>query len=337
MRAAVFGDTGLIGVVDRQRPEPKPGWVRLAVGAVGICGSDLNLLYAHGNASVGVQPGHEVAGRIDAVGDGVSLAAGTPVAVEPIIGCGTCPQCRRGAHNLCQRVLLCGFTRPGGMAEYLTVPADTLHVVADRLSPQQAALIEPMAVCVRGVRLGGIGLGDRVAILGAGSIGLLAIVAARAAGAREILITGRHPHQREHARALGADAVFEHADALADAVGEQHVDVTVETVGGRASTLPDAVRVTRSGGTLVMLGVFEGSVRIPGFDFFRKELSLRASNCYGREAGHGDFAVAAELVSADSERLAPLVTHRFKLDQVAQAFATAADKTTQSIKVQVEP
>lgn len=337
MRAAVFGDTGTIGIVDREAPEPRPGWVRLAVSAVGICGSDLNLLYAHRDTSRGVQPGHEVAGIVDAVGDGVELAAGTRVAVEPLVGCGQCAFCRRGEHNLCPTLKLCGFTRPGGMAEFVNVPAAGLYPVAADIPPHVAALAEPMAVCVRGVRLGAIDLGERVAVLGCGSIGLLTIVAARAAGAGEVLATARYAHQRELALALGADAVFDDADTLLSAAGDQHVDVVVETVGGHADTLTEAVRVARNGGRIVMLGVFEGTPGLPAFDFFRKELVLRASNCYGRERHEPDFALATRLVSAHRADVEPLVTHRFKLDEVARAFATAADKKSRSIKVQVEP
>lgn len=337
MRAAVFGASGRIAIDDRNLPEPRPGWVRVAVQAVGICGSDLNLLYAHGDRSRGVQPGHEVAGVVDACGDGVSVSTGTAVAVEPVIGCGRCGPCRRGAFNLCADVRLCGFTRPGGMAEYFTVPATALHPVTAGLAPAVGALAEPMAVCVRGVRLGAVGLNERVAVLGCGSIGLLCVVAARAAGAGEVLVTARYPHQREQALALGADQVFEDADALLRSVGDQHVDVVLETVGGHAGTLAESVAVARSGGRIVMLGVFEHEPPLPAFEFFRKELTLYGSNCYGHDHAEPDFAAATALVSAHGERLEPLVTHRFKLDQVAEAFATAADKKTRSIKVQVQP
>ena len=337
MRAAVFGETGQISVVEREPADPRPGWVRLAVSAVGICGSDLNLLYAHGDLSRGVQPGHEVAGTVEAVGDGVTVEPGSLVALEPLMGCGHCNHCRRGAHNLCATVKLFGFTRPGGMAERLNVPADGLYVMPADMSPSVVALTEPLAVCVRGVRLGGITLGETVAVLGAGSIGLLTILAARQAGAREVLITARYPHQRELAETLGANAVFDDADDLLRAVGDQHVDVVVETVGGRADTLSEAVKVARHGGRIVMLGVFEGRTPLPSFDFFRKELTLRASNCYGREQRHGDFALATAMIGVHRADVEPLITHRFKLDQVAEAFATAADKKTESIKVQVEP
>jgi len=337
MRAAVFDDAGELAIVDRGLPEPKPGWVRLAVTAVGICGTDLNMLYGQRGMSRGVQPGHEVAGIIDAVGDGVTLASGTAVALEPVIGCGQCRYCRTGLHNLCTTVRLCGFTRPGGMADFLTVPADALYAMPADLPPHIAALTEPMAVCVRGLRLARIDLGERVAILGAGSIGLLSILAARAAGAGEVLITARHPHQQALAHALGADAVFASGQALLDAVGPQHVDVVIETVGGQASTLMESAQVARSGGRIVMLGVFSHGTTLPAFAFFQKELSLHASNCYGRECHQPDFGLATRLVAEHRDRLEPLVTHRFRLDQVAEAFATAADKSTHSIKVQVQP
>ena len=337
MRAAVFGETGQIALTDRDQPEPRPGWVRLSIGAVGICGSDLNFLYAHGDASKGVQPGHEMAGVVEATGDNATIATGTRVAVEPVTGCGRCGYCRRGLPNLCPEVRLFGFARPGGMAEQVVVPESSLYTLPGDLPHHIAALAEPMAVAVRGVRLGNVALNERVVVLGGGSIGALCILAARAAGAGEILVTARHPHQRELATALGADRVFGDAAAVLDAVGEQHADVVLETVGGRANTLTEAVQVVRNGGRIVMLGVFEGAPTLPGLDFFRKELTLRGSNCYGHECATGDFAAATDLIVRHRDQLDPVVSHRFKLDQVADAFAAAADKSTRSIKVQIHP
>lgn len=337
MKAAAFGDTGDILLSDVKVPEPRPGWVRLATAAVGICGTDLNLLYAHGHTARGVQPGHEIAGFVDAMGDGVSLATGQLVAVEPIMGCGQCRFCARGLHNLCPNLRLFGMTARGGMAEYVTVPSSTLYALPVDLPPHIAALAEPTAVCVRALRLARLDLGERVAILGGGSIGLLSILCARAGGAGEVLITARYPHQQALARHLGADAVFGSASELLAAVGEQHADVVVETVGGQAETLTESVQIARSGGRVVIVGLFDGRPSLPGMDLFRKELTLTASNCYGRECHQSDFAIATAMVSEQKGLLEPLVTHRFKLDQVAQAFATAADKSTQSIKVQINP
>lgn len=337
MRAAVFDDAGNIAPMECAVPELQPGWVKLAVTAVGICGTDLNMLLGQSAAAQGIQPGHEVAAIVDSTGDGVTLESGLQVAVEPLTGCGHCAYCRTGLHNLCRDNRIIGITRPGGMAEFIVVPADSLYPIDARVPASVVALTEPLAVCVRGARLAGIEPGQRVVILGAGSIGLLAITAARAAGAGEILITARYPHQQEFARHLGADDVFPGTRALLDAVGSSYADRVIETVGGSADTLADSVRVARAGGRIVMLGVFHGNQPIPAYRFLQKELTLCASSCYGRECLESDFSMASALIMKHHERLEPLVTHRFRLDQVAEAFATAADKNTDSIKVQVQP
>jgi len=335
MRAAVFDDAGGLTLLEHELPEPRPGWVRLRRTAVGICGTDLNLARGAFGPTRGIQPGHEIAGVVDLAGDDVDVASGASVVVEPVHGCRRCHFCATGRANLCERVRLLGIALPGGMAEYLLAPASALYTVPADLDPALAALCEPLAVCVRGVRLAAIEPAARVAILGAGSIGLLAIIAARAAGAGEIHVTARYPHQQELARQLGADGVYGSAAELEEAVGGQHLDRVLETVGGSADTLTEAARLTRSGGSILMLGVFEGHTRIPGFEFFSKELTLRSSNCYGRESHVSDFALAIELMGRYGSELLPLVTHRLALDQVADAFAIAADKSSRSIKVQI--
>jgi threonine dehydrogenase-like Zn-dependent dehydrogenase len=337
MRAAVFSGPGMLDVIDRKMPEPAPGWVRMGVSAVGICGSDLHIYSGMLGDITGLQPGHEVAGVVDAVGDGVTLATGTKVALEPITACGHCFQCGTGYHNLCAEHRLFGVTARGGMAEFLTVPAACLHTLAPDLNNNVAALAEPMAVCVRGVRRGGVGLGDRVAVLGAGSIGLLSVIAAREAGASEVFITARHPHQAALARAMGATQVFESIDAMRDAVGPASMDVVIETVGGKADTLTEAVAMAATRGTIAMLGIFDGTPGVAAFEFASRELTLVGSYCYAHDARVGDFAHGTTLLAKHRDVLGALVTHRFKLDQVTQAYAAAADKKCGSIKVQIEP
>lgn len=337
MKAAVFSAPGMLNVVDRKVPEPAPGWVRVGVTAVGICGTDLHMFGGAMGDVTGLQPGHEVAGVIDAVGDGVTLAIGSKVALEPITACGHCFQCASGRRNRCREHRLFGVTARGGMAQYLSVPADGLHALPGDLNDNVAALAEPMAVCVRGTRRAGIGIGDRVAVLGAGSIGLLSVLTAREAGAGEVFVTARYPHQRALAQSLGATRVFATIEQMIDEVGPESMDVVVETVGGRSEALAEAVSVAARGGAIAMLGVFEGSPRIPGLAFASHELSLVASYCYGRDARVSDFAHAAALLEKHRGVLPELVTHRFKLDEVARAYATAGDKKSGSIKVQIEP
>src|SRR3954467_15393662 len=198
MRAAVWNDQGSLDVVDRPVPEPKPGWVRLAVSSVGICGTDLHFFRGGFPSPAGLLPGHAVGGTVDAaggggrpvaaVGAGVAprRAAGTAVAVEPLSTCGSCPMCLNGDYNRCPKRMLFGVTGRGGMAELMTAPLTSMPPLPAGLDGADGALVEPLAVCVRGTRLAGVGLGDRVVILGAGTIGLLSVLTARAAGATEI-------------------------------------------------------------------------------------------------------------------------------------------------------
>jgi L-iditol 2-dehydrogenase len=337
MKAAIYSGKGAIGVKERSLPDPDPGWVRIGVTAGGICGSDLHIYHAALGDPTGMQPGHEVAGIIDAVGDGVSVSIGRHVAVEPILGCGGCHQCHAGKANLCPDTRLFGIALPGGLAEYVCVPETLVHTLPDDLNRNAAALSEPLAVCVRGARIGRISIGDRVAIIGAGTIGLLSIITAREAGAAEVLITARHPHQQDLARALGADRVYADAGELLADVGDQFIDVVVETVGGETETLSESVRVARTGGRISLLGVFTGNPKLPGMPFFSKELTLAASNCYSRESDQGDFAVGTDLAAKHADLIEPLVTHTFSLDEVDRAFAAADDKSQRTIKVQIQP
>jgi threonine dehydrogenase-like Zn-dependent dehydrogenase len=337
MKAAVWNNSGTLDIQDRPVPEPRPGWVRLAVRSAGICGTDLHFYRGSFPSPAGLLPGHEVGGVVDLPGEGVTLEAGTPVAVEPLFGCGQCDQCLAGDYNRCPKRTLLGVSGRGGLAEYMTAPAASLHPLPDGVPPEAGNLAEPLAVCVRGARLGDLRLGDRVLVLGAGTIGLLSLVTARAAGAAELHITARHQPQRSAARALGADGVHGSADEAAQALGERGADVVIETVGGKASTLVDAVRLVRPGGTVVMLGVFEGATPLPGLEFSVKEVRMVGSNCYARAGATSDFAIAVGLLRDHLAAVQPLVTHRFALDQVNEAFAAAADKTTGSIKVILSP
>lgn len=338
MRAATFMGPGKVGLAEYAAEEPRPGWVRIAVSAVGICGSDLHLMAAHVFPNEGMRPGHELSGFIDALGDGVTgFETGQLVTAEPLMGCESCYHCRHGYRNRCPDFNIFGLHSPGAIAEYFNVPADLVFPLDRSLDVSVAALVEPMAVSYRGVRLGKVQIGDRVAVIGSGTIGLMAILAAKEAGAAEIHATARYPKQAELARLLGADHVHANGQDLLAAVGNQHIDVAVETVGGTGDTIAESVRLARPGGMVVMLGIFEGNAGVPGFEFAVRELTLVGSSCYGRERPEADFGSAIRIVQQNRTPLAELVTHRFGLDQVPAAFATAADKTSGSVKVQIMP
>lgn len=308
--------------------------------ACGICGSDLHFLHG-GLIRPGQTPGHEMAGRIEALGRGVTdLSVGQPVAVEPLESCGQCRPCRAGMDSICRAMRIHGIHGAGGLAEQIVVAAARAYPLAADLDPAVAALTEPVAVAVHGLARGGFEKGQRVLILGAGAVGLVTLVAARSLGAGEIWITARHAHQADRARALGADRVIDERDATAnelDRLGrETDIDLAVETVGGTADTLVDAAAAVRPGGSISVLGLFMQTPALSPFALLQKELSLCWSNCYHRPRGQTpDFRIAADVVDRERERLATLITHRVPLREIDTAFARAADKRAGALKVSV--
>jgi 2-desacetyl-2-hydroxyethyl bacteriochlorophyllide A dehydrogenase len=337
MLAAFCTEPRKVELRDVPRPEPGPGHVLVKVRNCGICGSDLHW-YTGGLPVPAECPGHEISGEVAEVGAGVDgFAPGDRVAVEPAITCGRCPACRAGDYQLCTAFKIVGTHAAGGFAEFLDMPAYALFKLPDEIEWPTAALTEPLAVGVHGVRLGNVRLGDRVLILGAGTIGLLAALAARAAGAAEVLITARHPHQRAAAERLGVRPFAEGVDDLQGYAFEHPIDVTIETVGGAADTLNQAIFCTRPGGHVVVLGAFTCQPQINALVLMLKEIRLVGSLMYGRNGGRADFDVALEVLRQNREAAAAIITHRVPLRRIGEGFRIAADKREKSIKVTVEP
>jgi threonine dehydrogenase-like Zn-dependent dehydrogenase len=192
---------------------------------------------------------------------------------------------------------------------------------------------------VHGVRLGGVAPGDRVLVLGAGTIGLLCVMGARAAGAAEVAVTARHAHQAEMARRIGATRVFPAGDEgsreRAESSRDCPPDLVLETVGGRGESMNDAIRSVRPGGTVVLLGIFPSSPRCDALSLVVKEVRLLGSLTYGCRDGRADFELALEMMEANAPVVRDLVTHRFELGEIREAFETAADKARGTIKVAV--
>jgi (R,R)-butanediol dehydrogenase / meso-butanediol dehydrogenase / diacetyl reductase len=320
-------------------PVPKAGEVIVQVHNCGICGSDLHW-YCGDFPAPGVCPGHEIAGEIADVGPEVGgWAPGDQVAVEPLVVCRECSYCRVGNYQLCPRFQLLGLTLDGGFADRVAVPAYALYRLPEALDCEIGALTEPMAVCVHAVRLSGLALGQRVLILGAGTIGLLSLLCARSAGAAEIAITARHSHQAAMARQMGAAQVFAATSAgdreRAEWAASHPIDVVIETVGGTADTLADAITSVRAGGTVAVLGVFTGATFCPALALVAKEVRLVGSLTYGRSGARSDFDTALDVLAAHRDAARSLITHRFDLADIRKAFAAAADKKRGAIKVTV--
>ena len=340
MKAALLAGRRRFEIADVDAPEPAPGEALVRVRSVGVCGSDLHFYRGEFPLPAGFCLGHEVSGEVEALGDGVNgFAKGDRVALELFTVCRSCAQCRSGNYHLCRSRKSNGIDMPGGLREYMTVPAYDLYKLPEAVDAELGSLVEPLAVNVHGLKLAGMQFGERVGVLGAGTIGLMAIAAARAMGAAHISVSARYPHQRVMANALGADAIFD-----ANAAGAQQMaksaggaDIVVETVGGSADTLAQALPLVAPRGRVCMLGVFTAPVQLHPLLLTLREATIVGSNCYNRTGAQSDYEIAIEIMRREGESLRSIITHRFPLASVAEAYETADDKKSGAIKVMVAP
>jgi L-iditol 2-dehydrogenase len=307
---------------------PGPGNVLLRVTATGICGSDL---HTFANARIGdtvlkspLVLGHEFAGVVEAFGSGVeNLRVGTRVAVDPAHPCHHCDLCESGHPNLCRRLHFCGlYPDDGSLCEFMVVPARTCFPVPDSLDDETAAMLEPLGVALHATDLAKIRLGNRVAVLGAGPLGLLLVQAARLAGAAEIFVRDPLPWRLGLALKLGAKPLPVRAE----------VDVAIEAAWGGAA-IEQAMDLTRPGGRVVLVG-------IPSEDrcTFQHSLARRKglTIVFSRRMKHM-FPRAIQLVASGKADVRSLVTHRFPLRNTAEAFALNAGYKDKVVKVIVTP
>jgi threonine dehydrogenase-like Zn-dependent dehydrogenase len=301
-----------VTVVDVDEP-PGEGEL-LHIRSASICSSDL--LYI----SVGLQKilGHELSGvRED----------GTAVVVEALFGCGVCADCRRGRYNLCpthhERAL--GVSIDGGMAEQYRAPADHLVPLPPGLDVADASIVEPASVSWHALRLAGTSADTRVAIVGAGGLGLLAAAGARRQGAPEVAIEARYDHQREAAERLGANVG---TDGL--------YDVVIEAAGSEES-LARCTELVAPRGTIAVLGVHTTpTVAVPWHSLFMREAHLVPSLGYCAEGGHREMADVAEMLADEPDIARTVITHRFSLEEAPEAFRVAADRSSGAIRVVLE-
>lgn len=335
MRQVVIRAPGQIEITTAEVPALGPGNVLVETSVVGLCGSDFHATEGkHPFVELPYFPGHEVAGVVAAVGPEVTgFSPGDRVLVEPNVVCGVCEHCRSGRYNLCARLAVFGFQIPGALADKFTIPVDRLHAVPQALTDAQAALVEPLSTVMHAIRVAGDLAGRRVAILGAGSIGLLTLVAARAEGAVAVAVTDLQADKLDRARRLGATVAFdprrpEIVHRMRDALGGRP-DYTFDCVSNQAS-IEQAIALAHKGGSVIVVGVATGTVSIPLPIIQDGEIRIEGSAMYVRQ----DVERAIEFIAADKLPVEEVVTATFPLEQVAAAFAAAQDGA--QVKVQIE-
>ena len=306
-------------------PVPAPGEATVRMVAAGVCGSDTHAWHGrHPFIALPYAPGHEVVGVVEQLPAGeTALSVGQRVTVEPTLPCWHCKQCRAGRENLCENLAFfgCGYAQ-GGMADVFTIPADRLHAVPDELDDRQAVLVEPLATPVHAVRLAGPVAGKAVAVVGAGTIGLMVLAVVRQHGAARVVVTDVLADKRRRALDLGAHAVVDAArddvvDAVRDALGES-ADVVFDCVAVQR-TIEQAIAMALKAGTVVVVGVPAADVRVPLPVMQDQQVRIQGSATYVAE----DFAAAFELLRSGAVRAEDFVTGVYPLDEVADAFAAS--------------
>ena len=342
MLAALDNGKGVYEVRSRPVPQMLAGCAMVRVHTVGICGSDLHMTNERQEPQQ-VPTGHEFAGEIVEMPSGYSgeLKVGDRVAVECIGAgrcCGDCFYCNHGEFRHCLNPIP---DTGGGFAQYVTRRPRGMFKLTSDMDYTDGALVEPIAVCVHALRFSAMQPGGTVAVVGAATIGLSAILVARAFGAKRIIASARHPQQAQLARIMGADVVVSDQDgelqsSCKDATNGRGADITVETIGGTSiDTLQQAVASTRPLGKVIVVGGFRTALPFEFLYPMLNEIQLLLPVCYSNRDGQHDFEIAVDLLANGKSPYRQIVTHTFGLEDIQQGFATSYDKTTGSVKVHV--
>ena len=305
---------------------------------IGICGSDIHVYHGkHPFTRYPVTQGHEVSGRIEAVGSGVEgLSVGQKVTIEPQVCCGHCYPCTHGKYNLCEELKVMGFQTTGTASEYFAVDAAKVTPLPETMSYDEGAMIEPLAVTVHAAKRFPELKGARVAILGCGPIGILLMQSCKALGAASVLVTDVSDYRLSVARSVGADYAVNTGEtdmeqALRDAFGSDKADVIYDCAGSDI-TMGQAIRCARKGSTIVLVAVFSKMASVDLAVLNDHELELNTSMMYR----HEDYVDAIRLVSEGKVQLRPLMSRHFAFRDYLEAYQYIDENREMTMKVIID-
>ncbi|XP_043261155.1 sorbitol dehydrogenase-like [Colletes gigas] len=338
----------LYGINDirlEQTPIDEPGQdeVLLKMACVGICGSDVHYL-VHGRIGDFVvhKPmiiGHEASGVVTKLGKNVKhLKVGDRVAIEPGVPCRMCAYCKEGRYNLCKDIIFCA-TPPvhGNLRRFYKHAADFCYKLPDNVTLEEGALLEPLSVGVHACKRANIGIGSKVLILGAGPIGLVSLLVAKAMGANKIVITDLVQNRLDVAKKLGADETllvkreYKEEDVVKkvhDLFGEEP-DKSIDASGAQSS-IRLAILATKSGGVAVLVGMGAPEIQVPLINALVREVDIRGVFRYAN-----DYDDALNLVATGKVNVKPLITHNYKMEDTVAAFDTAKSGQSDVIKIMI--
>lgn len=322
-------------------PEVKPGQVLIRIKRIGVCGSDIHVF--HGQHPYVIYPviqGHEVSGQIAGLGEGVTgLHIGQKVTVEPQVYCGHCYPCTHGKYNLCENLKVMGFQTTGTASDYFVADAAKVTPLPDQMTFDEGAMIEPLAVTVHAAKRAGDVQGKKIAVLGAGPIGILLCQTLKAFGAAEVMVTDVSDYRLQLAKECGADYVFNTRTAdfgkvLVESFGEDKADIIYDCAGNDI-TMGQAIQNARKGSIIVLVAVYAGMAKVDLAKLNDSEVDLYTSMMYR----HDDYVDAIRIITEGKVTLKPLVSKHFPFEeyQAAYEFIDNNRETTMKVLIDIDP
>ncbi len=337
MRAISYEGKDTVTVVDRPVPEASGRQALIKVAYAGICGSDLSIVSGkHPRAKAPLVMGHEFSGTLAALPPETSagLQVGDRVTVYPLLSCGECYVCKMGLPHVCRQLRLIGIDRDGGFAEYVTADTGTIFKIPDAISDREGALIEPVAVCMHSVAMSRLQLGDTVVVTGAGPIGMLMALVARAAGAAQVIVTEVVPLRVEAAREAGFTVLNAADTNLVSQVqaltGGRGGDIVFECTG-HPSVAPYLLDLVRIRGQIVQVGIYKQPVPLDMRTLNFHEIDIIGARVYTPE----DYSRTISLMAQGKLDLAPLLTSLWPLEEAVAGFQAAQQGTTLKVMFEI--
>ncbi|MDR3493001.1 MAG: Zn-dependent oxidoreductase [Ancalomicrobiaceae bacterium] len=335
MKCLVVESPGRMAIVDRPRPDPAPGEVRVRIERAGICGSDLHIF--HGTNPFVDYPriiGHEFYGRIDAVGSGVRASIGTRVVVDPVISCGRCYPCTVGRPNVCEYLQVIGVHRDGGFSEFACIPAANAYEVPAEIPDNRAPLVEPYSIAANITDHTGVDATDIALVYGAGPIGLTVIqVLKHVYGVGRLIVSDMIDARLDLALASGADRVINGGrQSLPTVLAVEGIRPTlIIDAACHPSILAEAIDIASPAARIGIMGFSSDPTSVVQQKVTAKELAIHASRLNGRKFAKVIDWFARGLVAPET-----LLTHHFPLSEFAVAFDTFENDPAGCCKVQFE-
>lgn len=338
MLQQVMTAPGQIEFREIANPVTGPGQVLLKMMKIGVCGSDIHVYHGeHPFTTYPVTQGHEVSAEVAALGEGVEgFALGQKVTIQPQVVCGKCYPCTHGKYNLCEELKVMGFQTTGAASTLFAVDAEKVTPLPDNVSHDEGAMIEPVAVAVHAVKQFPTIQGCKVAVLGAGPIGILVAQSAKAMDAHQVMITDISDYRLEKARECGVDFAentgkVDFGGAMLQHFGSDKADVIYDCAGNDV-TMGQAIRYARKGSTIILVAVYTGMATVDLAVLNDHELDLNTSMMYRNE----DYLDAIRLVSEGKIRLRPLMSRHFAFRDYLKAYQYIDENREKTMKVLID-